>query len=70
MAITLCAITEGGDVDEEREGGGGGDEAKVPDTLSIPSSEADSDDGVLLVSRSVTVEPEGGGSGEDTGSAC
>ena len=37
-------------VDEEREGGGDGDKAEVPDTLSIPLSEADSDDSVLLVS--------------------
>ena len=37
-------------VNEEREGGGGGDEVEVPDTFSIPSPEADSDDSVLLVS--------------------
>ena len=65
-----CVASLRGSTDEKREGGGGGDTAKVPDTLSIPSPGADSDDSVLLVSRSETVEPEGGGSDEDTGSAC
>ena len=59
-----------GSVDEEREGGGGDAKVEAADTLLVLSPVVDSDDSILLVSRSVTVEPEGGGSNEDTGSAC